>query len=188
MTIPQVQLSINFRLSCYTKETFLKQPNTELIDNWTTSCKELSWLWHFKYKYQGLVKEGGGTCWAIKFILIHHSIAINVIFSHHCSSVLLFKITRPRSSLERIENRLYIYEHITCRYVRLNALNVPHVPRPHLIAPNIKIPIFWHISPENPWSQWQTPFWQSPASLHSRPSSNPWQFSQSEKIEKPLNV
>ena len=30
---------------------------------------------------------------------------------------------------------LYIYERSTCRYVRLNALNVPHVPRPRFIAP-----------------------------------------------------
>ena len=29
----------------------------------------------------------------------------------------------------------HIYERSTFRYIRLNALNVPHVPRPRLIAP-----------------------------------------------------
>ena len=33
---------------------------------------------------------------------------INFTFSHQCSSVLLFEITRPRSSQERRENCLYM--------------------------------------------------------------------------------
>ena len=30
---------------------------------------------------------------------------------------------------------IYLYERSTCRYVRLNALNVLHVPRPLFVAP-----------------------------------------------------
>ena len=40
------------------------------------------------------------------FILIHRNIAKNVTFSHHCSSILLFGITKPGSPRERIENHL----------------------------------------------------------------------------------
>ena len=35
------------------------------------------------------------------------------------------------------EPSIYIYEPSTCRYVRLNGLNVPHVPRPSFIAPKL---------------------------------------------------
>ena len=37
---------------------------------------------------------------------------------------------------------LDLYERTTCRYVRLNAWNVPHVPRPCFIAPSI-YSFFW---------------------------------------------
>ena len=33
---------------------------------------------------------------------------------------------------------IYVYERSTCRYVRLNALNVPHVSRACFIAPNFR--------------------------------------------------
>ena len=41
-----------------------------------------------------------------------------------------------RLTRQRRENRLYIYEHSMCWYVRLNALNAPHVPQTFIIAPN----------------------------------------------------
>ena len=40
-----------------------------------------------------------------------------------------------RGTLVRAIAIAYIYECIMCRYVRLIALNVPHIPRPFFTAP-----------------------------------------------------
>ena len=59
---------------------------------------------------------------------------INIIWYHH-SILSLYSCLFIWDKAKAQELSIYVYEHSTCRYVRLNALNVLHVPPPCFIAP-----------------------------------------------------